>query len=311
MRYVERHVNQHDAVQAAHAHPWRLGAVTRLAKSLPWWAPVAIVLALTSPLTVYWWGLVAAGSVAFDWRIFVEAGERFWAGSPNLYEVTELYSFRHSPVLAMAMPAVALVGTIGIRLITLAGALALPTWPMRLAAVASWPFAMDLQHGALIMVIVLAAVWGLRGSRIGAIAFMLLTFLSPRPMMVPIAVLLLWRQPAVRLPALAAFVAHAAVVFATGYGEDWAQLLLSAGTDGIESPFNLSPSQLIGRLWIPVGLGLAVFLTIRGRAGLAALAINPYVLPHYLLLLLLEVPRETRQRAPHERSVPEPKPLTA
>jgi hypothetical protein len=266
----------------------------------PTWWSLAAAVAATAPLALYWWSLVAGGSVAFDWRIFVQAGDRFWAGSPDLYEVNDVYSFRHSPLMAMAMPAVAWIGVLGIRLVTLACAVALPTWPMRLLALASWPFAMDVQHGSFIALILLAAAWALNGSRVAALGFIVLALLSPRPLMLPIAGYLLWKQPWLRLPSLALFIAHAAGVLATGYGDDWVGMLLASGTDGIEGPFNLSPSRLLGRMWLLTGIALAVFLTVRGRVGWAALAISPYVLPHYLLLLLLEIgPRagELRSRA--------------
>lgn len=262
------------------------------------WAPLALIVALTAPLAIYWWGLIAAGSVAFDWRIFVEGGERFWAGSPDLYEVNDLYSFRHSPVMAMAMPAVAWIGVLGIRLVTLVAALAMPTWPMRLLTLASWPFAMDIQHGALITLIVLAAAWALNGSRVAALAFIILTLLSPRPLMIPIAAFLLWQQQWLRLPSVGLFLVHGTAVLATGYGDDWIAMLLASGTDGIEGPFNLSPSRFIGRLWLPIGVALAVLLTWRGRPGLAAIAISPYLLPHYLLVLLLEIAPRVPRREP-------------
>jgi len=269
----------------------------RLIQSLPpwWWA--ALFVAVSSPLTVYWWNLIAADSVAFDWRIFVEAGERFWAGSPRLYEVNDLYSFRHSPLFAMAMPTIAWIGTIGIRLVTLAAALALPTWPMRLLALASWPFAMDLQHGAMLTVIVLFGAWALRGHRWAVIGFLLLAVLSPRPLMIPVAAYLIWRQPWARWPALAIVAVQAIGVLLTGYADDWIGMLSAVGTDGVEKMFNLSPSRFIGRWWLLIGPPLAAWLTLRGRVGFAALAISPYLLPHYLLLGLLELRDRSHRRA--------------
>lgn len=278
-----------------HVASRRPSLVSRVRAALPEWWWAALFVAVTSPLAVYWWGLIASGSVAFDWRIFVEAGERFWTGSDRLYEVTDLYSFRHSPIFALAMPAIAWIGTIGIRLLTLAAALALPTWPMRILAIASWPFAMDLQHGAILTVIVLLAAWGLRGQRWAVIGFLLLTVLSPRPLMVPIAFYFLWTQPWVRWPAVAIVVLHAVAVVLTGYAEDWVTMLTSVGTDGVDKPFNLSPSRFVGRWWLLVGVPLAAWLTWRGRVGLAALAISPYLLPHYLLIAVLEL-RDGRQR---------------
>ena len=267
----------------------------------PVWWPLAIAVAVSVPLTVYWWSLITGGSVAFDWRIFVEGGERFWAGSPDLYEMNDLYSFRHSPLLAMVMPALALIGALGIRLVTVGAALAMPTWPMRLLTMASWPFAMDVQQGAFITIIVLAAAWALNGSRAASVAFIILTLLSPRPLMLPIAAFLLWQQPWLRIPSVALFVVHGLAVLATGYGDEWIELLLTSGTDGIEGPFNLSPSRFIGRLWLPFGVVLAVLLTWRGRPGLAAIAISPYLLPHYLLVLLLEIAPRVPRREPLRR----------
>ena len=267
-------------------------------RSWPAWWPAAVAVALTSPLTLYWWNLIAAGSVAFDWRIFVQAGERFWAHSPDLYEVNDLYSFRHSPLFALAMPAIAWIGTIGIRLATIAAALALPTWPMRLLTLASWPFAMDLQHGALITMLVCAAAWALRGSRVGGLFFIALCFLSPRPLMVPVAVYLLWKQPALRVPTLVIGALSAVGVVATGYAADWVGMLLRSGLDPYSTPLNLSPSRFIGSLWLPIGALLAVILTWRGHPGFAALAINPYVLPHYLLFGLLELPNDANSDRP-------------
>ena len=279
---------------------WSKGSLR--ANAVPLWLPFAAGVALMSPLAVYWRSLVAAGSVAFDWRIFVQAGERFWAHSPNLYEVNDLYSFRHSPVMALLMPAVAWIGVIGVRLVTLASAVAMPTWPMRLLAFASWPFAMDAQHGALITPIVLAAAWALKGSRTASVAFIVLTLLSPRPLMLPIAAYLLWQQSWLRIPSVALFVVHAAAVLATGYAGDWLAMLFSSGTDPIAGPYNLSPTRFFGAVWLPIGVTLAVFLTWRGRVGLAGLAMSPYVLPHYLLLLLLEIAPRAIRREPSRQS---------
>lgn len=256
---------------------------------LPAWWPLALALAVSAPLTLYWWQLIVGGSVAFDWRIFVEAGTRFWQGSPDLYEVTDVYSFRHSPLMAFAMPAIAWIGTLGIRLVTLGAALAMPTWPMRLLALASWPFAVDVQHGTFIMVMVCAAAWALRGHRWASIAYLVLTLLSPRPLMLPVAAWLVWRQPDIRVRAVLLVVANAIGVLATGYADEWITMLLGTGTDMVEAPFNLAPSRLIGSWWVPIGIVLAAWLTLRGRVGLAALAANPYVLPHYLLFALLEL----------------------
>lgn len=141
---------------------------------MPRWLPLAVAVAITAPLTVFWWNLVASGSITFDWDVYVEAGRRAWAGSPDLYEQNAEYGFRHSPFFAYLVSLFAWLGATGIRLITVAAALLLPTWPMRILALASWPFAMDLQHGALLTIIVCVAAWALRGSRVAAVAFVVM-----------------------------------------------------------------------------------------------------------------------------------------
>lgn len=255
----------------------------------PPWLPLAVAVAITSPLALYWWGLIVAGSITFDWDVYVEAGRRVWAGSPDLYEQNAEYGFRHSPFFAYLVSLFAWIGSTGIRLVTVAAALAMPTWPMRILALASWPFAMDLQHGALLTIIVCVAAWALRGSRGAGLTFVVLTLLSPRVLMLPILAYLLWKQPRLRVPAVAIGVVHSLAVLATGYADDWIITLLTVGTDQTGTLLNLSPSRFIGGWWLLVGVPLGIWLTWRGRPGFAALAMSPYVLPHYLLLLLLEL----------------------
>ena len=256
-------------------------------RTLPAWLPFAIGVAITSPLAVYWWNLIAAGSITFDWDVYREAGRRAWAGSPDLYD--PVLGFKHSPLFAYLVGALSWVGTFEIRLVTVAAALAMPTWPMRLLAIASWPFAMDLQHGALLTVIVCVAAWALRGSRVAEIAFVLIALLSPRVLMVPILAYLLWTRPRLRVPVAIIALVHSLAVIATGYADEWFGSLVAGGTEQIGTLLNLSPSRFIGGWWLVIGVPLAIWLTRVGRLGFAALAASPYVLPHYLLLLLLEL----------------------
>ena len=82
----------------------------------------------------------------------------------------------------------------------------------------------------------------------------------------------------------------AAATLATGAAGPWIGALLRAEAD-VGHALNLSPSALIGPLWIPVGLVLAGILVAMGRLGWASLAASPYVLPYYLLFGLLEFVR--------------------
>jgi hypothetical protein len=78
----------------------------------------------------------------------VEAGRRVHDGS--LYQATNDYAFRASPILALLFSWLAVFGPTAWRLLHLAAATAMPTWPLRLAVLAAWPFWFDLQHGNLL-----------------------------------------------------------------------------------------------------------------------------------------------------------------
>jgi hypothetical protein len=143
---------------------------------------VAVVVLVVTPnlwLAARSIGLVFGGTSAVDWQQYVEASHRFWAGG-ELYAITGDYAYRYSPLFAALLSVLVPLGVVGWRLLHLAAALALPNWPMRLVALASWPFWYDVQTGNIIIFIVLAGAWALRGNRWGAAGFLLLTLLVPR-----------------------------------------------------------------------------------------------------------------------------------
>lgn len=257
-----------------------------------------LLLAIGIPsaiLSALWILLILAGSPSADWRIYVEASERVRTG--GLYEVTDGYVFRASPVLAWAFNPLAPMGPIPWQLLHIGAALAMPTWRLRLAVLAAWPFWFDVQHGNLLTFAVLAATWALRGSRVGSYAYLGLTLLTPRPLLMPIAGWLLWRHPELRVAFVAMFALHAVAVLATGWGAGWLDQLV-ASTEEVYSIWNLGPSRLIGLWWPVVGVPLGVWLTLRGRLGLASLAVSPYWLPYYLLFLLVDLPGALPRRRP-------------
>ena len=62
------------------------------------------------------------------------------------------------------------------------------------------------------------------------------------------------------------------------------------------------PFWMDGPAWLVVGISLAAWLTVRNHPGWAGLAISPYLVPQYLLILVLDVarfhvPRARRQAA--------------
>jgi hypothetical protein len=233
-------------------------------------------------------GLIFQGAPAVDWAQYVEAGRRVFSGG-DLYAVTDTYAYHYSPVLAWAFAPLAAIGTVGWRLLHVVAVLALPGWPMRMLGLLSWPFWYDVEAGNLLAFVVLAAAWAARGSRVGSAAFLALVLLVPRPLMLPVAAWVLWKQPEWRIPFVVAFAVHAVVVVATGWAEDWAVALLAAGGD-VTNPSNVGPSRVLGTVpWVLIGVPLAGWLTVRGRLGLASLMASPYWLPYYLLVLLLEL----------------------
>jgi len=234
-------------------------------------------------------GAIAAGAPAVDWIQYVEASRRL--DGDELYAVTDTYAYHYSPILAGVFGFLAPVGAIGWRIFHLLGALAMPSWPLRIATLTSWPFWYDTEAGNVLVFVVLAAAWAIRGNPIGTGAYFLLLVTVPRPLMIPVAVWLLWRRPQWRVPFAALFSIHAIAVLATGWGDGWVAAMLAAADD-VSNPSNIGPSRLVGTApWLLVGLPLAAWLTWKGRLGLASLAASPYWLPYYLLVLLLELPQ--------------------
>lgn len=291
--------------------PWRWAAtVTGIPGSIrslfwlsraPWMLPLAVAIALVGAVNLYLAGrsitLVLGGAPAVDWEQLVSAGRRIFTGG-DLYAVTGDYSFPYSPLLAYLFGPLSVLGAELWRLLHLAAALALPTWPMRIMCLVSWPFWFDVETGNLLVFIVLAAAWAIRGSGVGIGAYLLLTLLVPRPLMLPLAIWLLWKRPSWRLPFAAAVVVYLVSVAATGWGADWVGFLLTLSSQ-FESPNNLGPTRVIGAAWLLVGIPLGAYLMGRGHPGLASLAVSyPYVLPYYLLMLIVELPRRFGQPSP-------------
>jgi len=250
-------------------------------------AGLLAVIVLNALLVANQISIILAGYPGADLVDYQMAAKRVWEGA--LYATDGGYNFRYSPVAAYLFAPLPLVAPLMWRSLHVLGALALPTWPMRLLLLASWPFAFDLQLGNVMTFVLVAAAWALRGNRIGAVVFLAFCLLFPRPLMLPIAAWLLWRQPWLRWPAVGLFIVHAVLVLVSGWGGAWIGRLLSS-TDEIGSAFNIGPSALVGPWWLVLGIPLGAWLLWRGRVGLAGLAISPYMLPYYLMVALLDLP---------------------
>jgi hypothetical protein len=246
-----------------------------------------VILVVNALLVANQLSIILAGYPGADFVDYQLAAKHAWDG--GLYASDGAFPFRYSPVAAYLFAPLVLIGPTVWRGLHVIAALALPTWPMRILHLASWPYAFDLQLGNVMTIVLLAAAWALRGSRVGALVFLAFCLLFPRPLMLPIAAWLLWREAWLRWPFVAMFLVHAALVIATGLGGAWIGRLLSS-TNEIGSAFNIGPTAVVGLWWLLIGIPLGVWLFWRGRVGLAGLAISPYLLPYYLMVALLDLP---------------------
>jgi hypothetical protein len=237
-------------------------------------------------LHVAWPTIVAIfdGSYVFDWTNFVEAANRFGTGA--LYEQEPPYAYRWSPVAAWLLGFVTLMPLWLWQVLHLAALPLFRPWLLAVAVLVSYPFWFDVQTGNLMTFIALAGFLALRGSRPALGVFLVLAVLVPRPLMLPLTTWLLWRRPETRVPFVAFLVVHSLAVIWLGYGQDWIVALTDVNAELVNA-YNFGPSRFIGAWWIPIGLALAAWLTWRGNLGLASLAISPYWLPYYFLMLVL------------------------
>lgn len=262
--------------------------VMRLRATVDWRLAVvvaaAVVLAIGN-LPLAWNQVeVTLHQEPFDWRIFVTAAERAWAGVSPYAERSSEYVYNWSPVAAYGLVVLDWIGPEAWRLAHLILPLALPTWPLRVGVLLSWPLWSDLNNGNIMVVVMLAAVWALRDNRVAGWAFLALTLLVPRPIMFPVAAWLLWREPSYRLGFAVLFAVHALAVLATGWGDDWLRSLV-AESGQVSGDLNVGPTRWLGMWWYVAGLPLAAWLWWKGWVGAAALAVSPYLLSHWLLLL--------------------------
>ena len=259
--------------------------------------PIAVLwlsLLLLNLSCVYYTLLpMSQGNTADDWRVLTNAADH---GLRSGLYAGGLYQW--SPLLVPLLQLLSPLGVLGWRLLHLLAAMLMPSWTLRLLVLVSWPFWFDVSVGNAVVFIVLAGAWALRGSRFASLAFLALTLLIPRPLMVPLAMWLLWQRPELRVPALVLAVLLAAATVLTGLTAEWVGTLLhSASTTqswragGGGWDFNIGPSRALGVWWLAIGIPLAVWLTWKGRVGWASVAASPYVLPYYLLLLFLELVR--------------------
>ena len=241
---------------------------------------------------------IATRDFVWDWWLFEQAADRIGTGTmyewgaPAPYGL-DAYEYRYSPSFAYLMAPVTWAGLAVWRVAHVA-VLALLPWKLALLTLLLWPFWFDVAHGNVLTFVAVFGFLALRGSRWATVAYFALTLLVPRPLMIPLAAWILWRRPEWRVPVAGMVAVYGLLTLATGEGFAFLASLAHGG-DMVAFDYNWGPSQFIGAWWMLVGVPLAAWLTYRDRVGWAALAISPYVLPYYLLVLLWEI-RSNRAR---------------
>jgi hypothetical protein len=238
-----------------------------------------LALGLANAWFVGWnlYEISQVGPSQTDWEIF-----RAGATSTAHYAGTD---FRWSPLLLGPLTVITTLPFGSWALLHVAAALALPTWPLRLVTLASWPFWQDVSTGNVMVFILIVAVYAARGHRWAALTFWAFAALIPRPLMLPLVIWLLWKREDRGLG-----LALMGSLFVGGLAMDsaWIEALGSSGRD-IFNDYNWGPSAIIGWAWVPVGFALAAWFTWKGRIGLATLFASPYWLPYYMLMPMLEL----------------------
>jgi hypothetical protein len=236
--------------------------------------------------------LIRHGGEGGDWSNLV-------AASPA--EPYAVGGYRWSPAAAWLWLAV--VAPLGLHLWQLLHLVILALvrdWRIIGLALLSWAFWQDLANGNVLTLVLVLAWWALRGSSLAIVGFVVLSVLVPRPLMIPVLVVLLIERPWARWALLGATVIVVGQALAVGQLDEWLQRMLVTGQSELASPWNIGPSRLLGPIWIPIGAALAAAFAWKGWVGTASVVISPYLFPYYLLMALLDVPRlvgRTRIRA--------------
>ena len=250
--------------------------------------------------------ITIAGFVAsdpgYDWFIYQEAGRRIVNG--GLYDWSGAYAWSYSPLLAYAFAALAPIGFWGWGLLHVAATGLLQSWRLAAIALISWPFWADVYNGNTMTFVFVAAAGALRGHAAGIGVYLIMCTLMPRPIMLPMLLWILVTQPAWRWRFALIVVISVALVMLTGYGATWVGALLRVSDAVAISDRDVGPAVFLGTLWLPLGAAAAAWFWWRGHLGLASIAVSPYWLPQYLLMLGLEFAPRDGDRGPDRDASP-------
>ena len=239
---------------------------------------VAVYIGLNVGLLLAW---DIVGDHTADWALWSALPGALF--SDHLYDLSTYIPYAWSPVMAPVMALVGLIGPVPWALVHIATLLLLRDWRLIGLLLVSLGFWTNVVGGNTFTFVIVAGVLALRGSRGWSLVYLALLFLMPRPVQVPLALLLVWRYPEIRVPAAGLFVVHAVAVGATGYAVDWLQAMASLGVP----PWSVGPSHWLGLSWLAIGAPLGLILLWRGHPGWAGLAWSTYWVPAYLLMPLV------------------------
>lgn len=216
-----------------------------------------------------------------------------WRALPSALESGDLYGdlvgefpYVWSPFMAPLMVVVGAGGVWPWAAAHVVALLALRDWRLIALIACSWGFWTDVAGANTFAFVLISGTLAWRGSRVASLLYLTLLFLMPRPIQLPLAVLLVSRMPEVRWPAALIFLAHGAMVLASGYAGGWITNMLAYGST---TPYDLGPRFFIGAAWLPIAIGLAIWFTWKRKPGWAGLFASAYWLPQYFLMPLIDV----------------------
>lgn len=244
-----------------------------------YWRFVAVVsyVLVNVILTV---GAVTVGpEAAQDWAIFRSLDPA------NLYAQPESIPFVWSPPAGWLMVGVVQIGYWPWLAAHIAVLLLLRS-PLLVALVlASYGFWFDATQGNTLTFSLVAGMLALGGSRWASLAYLALFVLMPRPLLIPLAIWLLWKRPELRWPFVGMVGVVGALTIASKQAVEWLTTMLAyRGPD-----FTFGVTDLLGPFWLIVGVPMAAWLTWKGRVGWAGILVSPYVLPQYIVWPLTEL----------------------
>jgi hypothetical protein len=247
------------------------------------WLALGIGYIVVNLVTMYQ-SVRLSPEAAVDWHTWSTLPVRLASGT--VYEASDTGMwFAWSPVMAVVMAAVSIVGYWPWVVAHIASVALLRDWRLVVLVLASWAFWFDTAQGNTFTFVFVAGVLALRRSRAAGVAFVGLCLLMPRPIQLPLLVWLLWHDRSLWKPAMVLAGLHAVAVLASGYAVAWLDAMMRTTS----VPWDMGPVSALGPAWFTIGIPLAAWLTWRGRVGWAGLAISPYLIPQYLLWPLLEV----------------------